>query len=362
MSIGFNANLDGSGAVQTNGSDAIQISTSQNVTIPQSLTVNGSIGLPNTFAFKNRFFNGNMQIWQRGTSGFASSNFGPDRWIVYSASGLSASQSTDVPSGFQYSLSLSGTGYPQATQRVESVNCIDLPGQAVTISFWAKQTSGSGPASLGLQFYYAGSTDNWSSPTLIGTAQTFTGTTGWVQYSATFTSLPSQVVNGIQAVFFANTAGAATWLITGAQLEKGFAATTFDVLPFGTQVMLCQRYFCKSSNLDVVATNGATYTNAGMFFSSGGFAYGANNAYLPFVPFPVTMRITPPGVTFINTSLSATPTAGQWSIYNGSTWASSSAMNLQSITSTGFGVQMTGTWSAGVVLTYGAWAASAEIV
>ena len=43
MTIGLKANNDGSGAVQTGGVDAIQISTSQAVTIPQSLTVTGAL-------------------------------------------------------------------------------------------------------------------------------------------------------------------------------------------------------------------------------------------------------------------------------------------------------------------------------
>lgn len=43
MTIGLKANVDGSGAVQTNNIDAIQISTSQAVTIPGTLTVTGGV-------------------------------------------------------------------------------------------------------------------------------------------------------------------------------------------------------------------------------------------------------------------------------------------------------------------------------
>ena len=42
MTIGLKANSDGSGAVQTGGVDAIQISTGQAVTIPQTLAVSGA--------------------------------------------------------------------------------------------------------------------------------------------------------------------------------------------------------------------------------------------------------------------------------------------------------------------------------
>ena len=43
MTIGLKANSDGSGAVQTGGTDAIQISTGQAVTIPGTLTVTGGV-------------------------------------------------------------------------------------------------------------------------------------------------------------------------------------------------------------------------------------------------------------------------------------------------------------------------------
>ena len=35
----------------------------------------------------------------------------------------------------------------------------------------------------------------------------------------------------------------ATWQVTGVQLEKGSTATSFDYRPYGTEFMLCQRYF-----------------------------------------------------------------------------------------------------------------------
>ena len=35
----------------------------------------------------------------------------------------------------------------------------------------------------------------------------------------------------------------ATFFITGVQLEKGTVATSFDYLPYGTELALCQRYY-----------------------------------------------------------------------------------------------------------------------
>ena len=205
------------------------------------------------YSFKNRIINGAMSVWQRGTTSSTLNTYVADRWLISAGSSITGSRSTDVPAGFQYSLSLSGTNFPQTLQRIESLNCTDLVGQSVTISFWAKQTSGAGAASIGLQLYYVNATDNWlGSATQVGATQTFTGTTGWVQYSATFTSLPAGVANGIEPIIYANTAGSAAFLVTGVQLEKGVTATSFDYRPYTTELQLCQRYFEKSYQQSVV--------------------------------------------------------------------------------------------------------------
>jgi len=195
--------------------------------------------------FKNRIINGAMGIWQRGTSGFTTiDNYSADRWIIRANTSLSTgAQSSDVPTGFPYSISVSGTGYAQVKQRIESVNCTDLASQNVTISFWLKQTSGAGAASVFLQLFYANSANSFGTTTQIGSTATFTGTSGWVQYIATFTSISANAVNGLELVIGANTGSAASFLITGVQLEKGSTATSFDYRPYGTELVLCQRYY-----------------------------------------------------------------------------------------------------------------------
>ena len=194
---------------------------------------------------KNRIINGAMGIWQRGTSGFTTANnYCADRFFVSTAGTLTAvAQSTDVPSGFKYSLSVAGTNVPQIYQRIESVNCTDLASQSVTISFWAKQSVGAGSGSMQLGLYYPNAIDNYSGSTLIGSLASFTGTSSWAQYTATFTNLPSGSANGLQFVLYSNVGGSSTTLVTGVQLEKGSTATSFDYRPYGTELALCQRYF-----------------------------------------------------------------------------------------------------------------------
>lgn len=240
--------------------------------------------------FKNRLINGGFGIWQRGTSGFTTlSAYAADRWYVFSNTSLSTgARSTDVPTGFQYSFSIAGTNYPQLAQRIESVNCIDLVGQNVTISFWAKQTSGAGTGSIGVQLIYPNSADAWSGATTqIGSNQTFTGTTGWVQYSTTFTSLPAGAANGLLVNLFANTSGTAALLFTGVQLEKGSTATAFDYRPYGTELQLCQRY-CYV----IGGPTSAPVVTSTMYSSTVIYAT---------VPFPVIPRTSPTGILVTGT-------------------------------------------------------------
>jgi hypothetical protein len=240
-------------------------------------------GLLGTYAqytgFKNRIINGAMGVWQRGTSGFTTSgNYAADRWIVQVGTSLSAvGQSSDVPSGYKYSLSIAGTNQPSTVQRIESVNCTDLVGQSVTVSVWIKQSVGAGSNSMYIWLGYANSADSFGSVTNIS-ASNITATSSWAQYTVTFTNLPSGAANGLQIIIGCNGAGSCTFLITGVQLEKGSTATSFDYRPYGTELALCQRYFL-------------TWVNGSGNIGLGGYY---NSTYVTSViSFPVTMRAAP---------------------------------------------------------------------
>lgn len=304
--------------------------------------------------FKNRLINGAMGIWQRGTSGFAASAYGPDRFLVAGNSGLTAARSTDVPSGFQYSLSINATGFPQTTQRIESLNCVDLSGQTVTVSFWAKQTSGAGAASLAVTIYYANAVDNFSGGVTTIATSTFTGTSSWAQYTATFTSLPSSVTNGIQVTVYGNTAGAATFLTTGIQLEKGVTATSFDYRPYGTELQLCQRYFEKSVSIDTAILTNTVATFYGNMQSS-----IANGIWYLTIPFKVTKRVAPTVTTYPYTTAANT---GRFSNNVGTDYGANSAA-AGGIYDSQFSVQNNsgGTLSIGSGIVFGSWFASAEL-
>jgi len=198
------------------------------------------------FGGRNRLINGGFGIWQRATSLTTSSNevYGfADRWTTNLGASTTFSRSTDVPSGFQYSVSCAGATYNGIAQRIESVNCYDLVGQTITVSFYARRTSGSGGISIHLA--YANSPDNFSSTTGIVEATVIASpSSSWTKYSYTTSSvLPASVANGLKVILFNGSTGSDTTLYTGVQLERGTVATPFEWRPFGQELALCQRYY-----------------------------------------------------------------------------------------------------------------------
>jgi hypothetical protein len=203
----------------------------------------GTVSPGNTLGFKNLVINGAFDIWQRGTSGSTAASFVADRWIINS-NNTSHARSADVPTGFRYSLLMTGTSASnaQATQKIESLNCNGLVGEPITVSFWAKSTSGS--TQLGCYISHCNTENDFGSTTSIGSTTNFTLTSTWTRYSVTFTSsAPAGVLNGIQLGLFRNGTESSATYITGVQLEDSSAVTSFEYRPYGLELALCQRYY-----------------------------------------------------------------------------------------------------------------------
>ena len=300
------------------------------------------IGSNNT-TFRNRIINGAMGIWQRGTS-FTSggaATYTADRFYGNGSSGT-ISRSTDVPAGFTYSFSnaTSSTAFPGITQRIESVNIADCASQAITVSFYVKQTSGTASA-LNINLAYPSAVDNWgSSTTIVETNVVATMPSSWTRYSYTYT-LPANVTNGLSATLFIPSGSVtATFLITGVQLEAGSTASPFEYRSYGTELQLCQRYYYNSY------PNGGSGT--GHTFA-GGVIPSALSIAECCVGFPVSMRATPT-VTFPDG-------LGQSGV------AAGTAATASQIDTTGFlrGNKTSGNFTAASSLVTGGFIASAEL-
>jgi hypothetical protein len=230
-------------------------------------------------AGKNFLINGGMDVWQRGTS-FSGTVYTADRWCINYGTSPTVTQSTDVPnSNFLYSISVSGSNYTTIGQRIESFNARQLVGKTITLSFWAKQTSGS---VFGVALYSATAVDNFASITQISSNNpSVTSSWAYSQIQIPASSVVSSVANGL-FVAFNGPVGSSTFLLAGLQLEIGSVATAFSRAggTLSGELAACQRYYWRT-------TGPSPFTF---------FAFGAPNTTTVAqcgIKLPTTMRIVP---------------------------------------------------------------------
>ena len=312
-----------------------------NPTIAGNLTVTGDLVPSTPLSNRNFFINGGFDVWQRGTSLTASSNFLADRWCN-GASELQTRQTftpgqTDVD-GFPtyYHRGAGGsTTYFECFQRIENV--IPLGGQTVTLSFWLKCDSGFTNEPYCNQYFGSGGS------TTVSTALTqHSVTTSWVRYSQTFTipSITGKTLNADPATTYteirlvrANVNNIAID-VANCQLELGSNATPFEHRSFGDELRMCQRYY--EEGMGGTQLNGHSGTN-----------YGID------CEFKVKKR----GIPTIGTNL--TPSSGFASVDVGPGWTHSHGTYVSQTTA--LRIQGNGCNSNGEVYYAANWTATSEL-
>jgi hypothetical protein len=267
------------------GTAEFSITTPSGTSTDRTLTLPDNSGtvqteLTNGFGFRNRIINGDMRIDQRN-AGAAVTTTGEsvyfvDRWTGFrNNAGWSVQQVADAPSGFVNSLRVTTTTANAGSvaliqQWFEGNNVSDLmlgtaSAATFTVSFWVKSSvTGTFTVNLAngatnrsyVATYTVNSASTWEYKTITVSGDT-TGT--W----ATNNTAGLRVLFNIGTGGSATTAGSwqagdlirtsgsvgiegtlnATWQITGVQLEAGSVATAFERRPFGTELLLCQRYY-----------------------------------------------------------------------------------------------------------------------
>lgn len=241
------------------------------------------------FAFKNRIINGAMAVAQRGTSFTLTSGataYTLDRWYANTTGGAGVvAQTGSVGANNLQITGAAGVSSCFFGQKIESNNIADLVGQTVTYSI---TLSSSTLTTINWYARYPNAQDNYAGVTNISNG-TLTLTSTPTQYTFNIV-LPAGAANGLEIFFLTGAFTSGTLVATKAQLEKGSVATSFDYRPYGTELALCQRYYEKSYNTDVVpgtATNiGAiiSFTQLNNNFVTGGGIFGK---------FGVTKRANP---------------------------------------------------------------------
>jgi hypothetical protein len=370
-------------------------------TAGQALTSGGSGVAPtwstvssDTVGFKNRIFNGQMVIDQRNAGASlaitTTGQYSVDRFqggVYGSGTGrFSLQQSSTVPAGFTNSLLATVTtadASPSAsygyaiTQPIEGYNIADLGwgtanAQSATLSFWVRSSvTGTFPVvfqnnaadkAYGGQ-YTISSANTWEQKSIVvsgvtsGTWLTTNGAGIYVNFglgggSNRTMSSGLQTIGG--ALTTMNVTGStqliatngATFYITGVQLEKGSTATSFDYRPYGTELLLCQRYYETTAYPDVTFTAGAT--RSGLVFGGG----GANSSGFSFL---VPKRTNSPTVTLY----SRNNTSGAASLL--ATGADITGSTANGICGTGFRCTQLGSSQSSVVGIETGWTVSAEL-
>jgi hypothetical protein len=287
---------------------------------------------------KNRIINGDMRIDQRnaGAAVNNANSYTLDRWYFMQGQAsatvaFNLQQSSTAPANFSNSLGITvgtaanpgASNYSCLYQRIEGYNTADFNwGSAsatpITLSFWV-YSSVTGTFGVAIQnsantrsyvgTYTINSANTWEYETITipgDTAGTWLKTNGagmlihWDMGVGTGQSTTAgtwQAGNylGLTGGTKLSVTSAATFYITGVQVEKGTTATAFDYRSYGTELHLCQRY-CY-----FVGSYTSGYNLTGNMGSA-----GTTTEFDCVFPFPVIMRTAP--------SLSAYP-GSNWRIY-----------------------------------------------
>ena len=281
----------------------------------------------NTPAFRNRIINGAMVIDQRNAGASftpsADDQYVTDRFKVQSSAIRSntSMQQVSVPvalDGFSKALkftansasTVGASDFYAIGQIIEGYNWADLnwgtaSAKSATFTFWVYGSitgtfggliKNSGQTRSYPFLYTISSANTWTQVSVTipgdtsGTWNTTSTGSVWVELSlasgSTFTGTPlawnSSVNVGAtgQSNAYLTTSGA-TFYTTGWQLEKGSTATSFDYRPYGTELMLCQRYF------EIISTNADSDANR---YLTAAWTTSESNCYMPF---KVTKRAAP---------------------------------------------------------------------
>ncbi len=269
-------------------------------------------------AGKNKIINGDFSINQRGFSSTTTNGaYMFDRWTsqqsgqaTYSAQTFTAG--TAPVSGYESTnfIRVATTGqttqsqYTVLEQRIEDVRT--FAGQTITISFWAKASSGT--PYIWLE-YQQGFGSGGSSTVYAQAGSTQTISTSWARYSVTLTlpSISGKTIgtnNSLNLMIFTSCGSSvraytnatyqnATIDFWGVQVEAGSVATPFTTAT-GTiqgELAACQRYYWRTAS-----------TNS---YAGYGLGYGYSTTQATFlINLPTQMRVAPTSIDFANLGVS----------------------------------------------------------
>jgi hypothetical protein len=370
--------------------EAPSIAGTHTLTLPKAtgnIATDATVGL----GVKNLIINGDMRIDQRNAGAsvtITSALYTLDRWQATQSvsSKYSVQQVTDAPVGATHSLkatSLSAytVGASESfviRQQIEGNNIAHLDwgtsnAKTVTLSFWVKSSltgtfggiikSNGGGRTYPIT-YDINSANTWEQKSItisgdttgtwlttngvgiqvvfnIGTGATLSGTAN------TWSSTNYNSATGATSLLATN---GATLQVSLVQLEVGENATPFENRMYGTELALCQRYYEKSYNIEIVPGTSSTVGFTGYYLSTA----RSNNYVLNVVRYKVPKR-TGATITLYNW----TGTSGR--IGNGDSGADLGTADVIYSGQNSFSPRNTSGGNMGPVYIAHHWTASAEL-
>jgi hypothetical protein len=257
-------------------------------------------------AGKNPFLNASFNVWQRGTSfalAASTSTYTADRWkcrrnaVGATISRQATNDTTNLPF-IQYALRAqrdsanATTDLIQVTQSFENINSIPYAGKTLTLSFYARAGANYSSSANGLIINLKSGTvsngdvisDTFAN-VIVG--QTATLTTTWQRFTYTGTMVATDTAIGLQ-MYYTPVGTASTndyFEVTGVQLEASTVASAYapNGATYQAELAACQRY------LPTITGTGNTFIGV-----------AANTtASRVNIPFPVTARVLPTGLTYV---------------------------------------------------------------
>lgn len=202
----------------------------------------GAISPSNQLSFRNVVINGDMSVWQRGTTFNSGEGFyTADRWYCYRP-GVTRQSNSDN-GGFSLRWTAPSTASNYISQGIEGINCVHLRGKQVTLSFEIKTSSAFSAGRIGYNVVEnTGTADQNPNAITQNVDQTVATTTSFVRVSRTYTL--SSSFNNLYVTFALNNPTNGEWYeIRNVQLEEGSVATPFEKRPYPLELTLCQRYY-----------------------------------------------------------------------------------------------------------------------
>jgi hypothetical protein len=316
---------------------AINLQHPNSSNINMVLGADGSVSGGFPAGGRNRIINGGFDVWQRGTS-FTNpiDVYTADRWktLRLNSTAHTVSQQSGGPTGFRYFLRDQRPASNTATDSIflgyswETSDAVQLQGQTVTLSFYARKGANFSDAGSALTLFLLNGTGTDQGPftghtgegSNILTPGTATLTTSWQRFVFTGTFSPNATSARLNIAWSPTGTAAANdyFDITGVQLERGSSPTPFEFKSYAQELRECQRYFFSMSRPPL----------RGTFSSSTAYSRAA-------MSLPVPMRIAP-----------TVSSSGTFDLWDGNATMTATSFTVQYTTTTSIeidGVLATGT-------------------